>query len=457
MATQGGRVLRSSAAKSSNTSGNKCSELENSELHSTLMNRANSASYNFDKIKGMCSENGAENLIDDTDSITSLHKIIELLHKDLYGAINEIKVLKDENVYLNKRLNEFLELPLSNIGCQRTSDIYLARNVETRNSHEVLQDIIEERSHEEAGNLVINRNLTINTQTSRTDTQKSDDNLQHNVGVSWNESNLRDELSQSRVWETVQYKRGRSLSNIEQINYDKSFPPLRNRFEPLLIHDGSVNDAEPASSTINSRPTEAGITTQKSSKVKKPKIYLYTDSYGRGLSSRLNNDKNLKRFEINGFVKPSACFREVASSVQRDTADFSSDDMVVLIAGANDVSKNNTLDAVKGLKRTLSSLTHTNVVVVNIPHRHELPTWSCVNKEVEKSNERYRDICKHFRNVSTIKVNKCNRSMHTRHGQHFSNIGKDTLCSIITKIIKDRLMNSSKPIPLGFRGDSFLE
>lgn len=116
----------------------------------------------------------------------------------------------------------------------------------------------------------------------------------------------------------------------------------------------------------------------------KPKILLYADSMGRGLTAKLY-DEHLSG-EYMGFVKPDASFKEVVSTVKKDTKNLAQKDTVVLMAGEIDVARNNTSAAISGLKETLASLTHTNVVVVNIPHIHDLREWSCVNNEVKKAN-----------------------------------------------------------------------
>jgi hypothetical protein len=51
------------------------------------------------------------------------------------------------------------------------------------------------------------------------------------------------------------------------------------------------------------------------------------------------------------------------------------------MGGANDISRNETINCINTLKTTLSALMPTNVVVLNIPARHYLVKESIVNKE----------------------------------------------------------------------------
>jgi flavin reductase (DIM6/NTAB) family NADH-FMN oxidoreductase RutF len=48
---------------------------------------------------------------------------------------------------------------------------------------------------------------------------------------------------------------------------------------------------------------------------------------------------------------------------------------------ANDIARNETTNCINTLKRTLSALTRTNVVVLNIPSRQDFIKESLANKE----------------------------------------------------------------------------
>lgn len=250
-----------------------------------------------------------------------------------------------------------------------------------------------------------------------------------------------------RGWEAVKCNRKYLKESKSVINNLDNFPPLKNRFELLRL--GEDSEDKPSS-----EPTPA-LSRPRSRPKCKPKILLYSDSYGRGVANQLKENNSLKKYDICGTVKPSACFADVVSSVPEDAKELSSDDMVILVAGANDVARNNMEKAASGLKKTLGALTNTNVIVAKIPHRYDLPSWSCVNKEVDLANERYKNICKHFKNVSVINVSNCGRNFHTTHGQHFNQSGKARLGRIIGQIVRDRHVECA-PIEVGFKDCSFL-
>jgi hypothetical protein len=47
------------------------------------------------------------------------------------------------------------------------------------------------------------------------------------------------------------------------------------------------------------------------------------------------------------------------------------------------VGRNETSVGVRALNDFVNSLDHTNVIVVNVPHRHDLTPNSCVNYEIK--------------------------------------------------------------------------
>lgn len=105
-------------------------------------------------------------------------------------------------------------------------------------------------------------------------------------------------------------------------------------------------------------------------------------------------------------VKPSANLKNVASIeetlLEGKKEELKKWDAVVLIGGANDVYRNETCEATGALETTLNKLKNTNVIVVSIPHRHDLMESSIVNKEIEKANALMTDICKRYENVNRL-------------------------------------------------------
>jgi lysophospholipase L1-like esterase len=126
--------------------------------------------------------------------------------------------------------------------------------------------------------------------------------------------------------------------------------------------------------------------------------------------------KNNVDNSVFGEVRPSAKIRDVLKTCERECSMLGPQDHVVIMGGANDIAKNETKNCINTLKRTLSALTSTNVVVLIIPTRHDLITESIVNKEIRKANIDIYKISKRLKNVKVLDISNICREYHTRHG-----------------------------------------
>jgi hypothetical protein len=67
-------------------------------------------------------------------------------------------------------------------------------------------------------------------------------------------------------------------------------------------------------------------------------------------------------------------------------AQLTKKDIVVLWGGSNDVAKNDSVVGMKHILDLVLNSSHTNVILLGVPHRHDLIKDLCVNKEVEVFN-----------------------------------------------------------------------
>jgi hypothetical protein len=152
-----------------------------------------------------------------------------------------------------------------------------------------------------------------------------------------------------------------------------------------------------------------------------------------------------------GEVRPGAKVKDVLKNCVRDCTVLGPQDHVVIMGGANDISRNESKNCINTLKTTLSALTYTNVMVLNIPARHDLVKESIANKEIRKANKDINKVCKRFSNVEALEINNISRACYTRHGQHINKIGKAHSSQEINKIIgKNKKKNHSNVIALGY-------
>ncbi|KAG8333171.1 hypothetical protein J6590_108405 [Homalodisca vitripennis] len=181
---------------------------------------------------------------------------------------------------------------------------------------------------------------------------------------------------------------------------------------------------------------------------KKQKVLICADSHGHNLAFHLN--KNSTSFEAVGFVRPGGLSEQILNSHNIDGEALGPDDVLVIACGSNDVARNETEKAITSIKETLEKYKSSKIILVDLPTRHDLRDWSCVNNEIRKSNESLEAISVKFTNVSLVKSSIADRQLHTRHGMHFNYKGKQWLaqkiCEELTKGTQPELPTSQENI-----------
>ena len=65
---------------------------------------------------------------------------------------------------------------------------------------------------------------------------------------------------------------------------------------------------------------------------------------------------------------------------------------------------------------------HTNIILVNIPHRYDTANTNTVNDSIEKFNRKLEKLIKVSPHASFLKTEQ-NRKLYTRHGLHYNRLG----------------------------------
>jgi hypothetical protein len=107
----------------------------------------------------------------------------------------------------------------------------------------------------------------------------------------------------------------------------------------------------------------------------------------------------------------------------------------------------------------LQKYSNTNIILINIPQRHDLHKASRINQEIQAHNTKLGKIASLFSYVNIIKTD-FNRNLFTNHDLHLNNPGKEGLAKLIVihidKIIYES--NNTKPeIPLRWKKESLIE
>lgn len=258
------------------------------------------------------------------------------------------------------------------------------------------------------------------------------------------------------AWKEIQRTRAPAMKhkryNYTDLTTTNTFPLLSNRYEPLC--NESVSDKAPVGTQESRMETSkhAGKhkTDRKESvlKEKEPKkqhkVLVVGDSHARGCATEVNH--LLKDdFEVIGFVNPGSVMKYIKDKSKVKLQQLYKEDVVVLWGGSNDIAKNNSTVGMRHLLDFVTNATHTNVIVMSAPHRHDLISNSCVNKEIEKFNRKLRLRLGRLGRVEMIDVVN-DRNLYTRNGQHLNTEGKETMAKKIASTIEYVLNKQVEPI-----------
>ena len=89
---------------------------------------------------------------------------------------------------------------------------------------------------------------------------------------------------------------------------------------------------------------------------------------------------------------------------------------------------------------------NTNIVLVNIPHRHALPKDSRTNLEIRAFNAKLSKTATLFSHVTLVEID-FNRKCYTKHGLHLNNAGKEWLAKLIASQTDKPVSDSNRTEP----------
>jgi hypothetical protein len=99
--------------------------------------------------------------------------------------------------------------------------------------------------------------------------------------------------------------------------------------------------------------------------------------YGRNLTSVLS-----KNYEIYSVVKPGSNFCELKDSAKEEINCLSYNDIVVICYVSNDYEMNEFSMTLRNISNFIQTNNHTNIVVLNVPFRYDLPNVNLVNNSI---------------------------------------------------------------------------
>ena len=103
------------------------------------------------------------------------------------------------------------------------------------------------------------------------------------------------------------------------------------------------------------------------------KVKIIGDSHLKGLAARINQYLNTK-FEVFNFIKPGTCTNQLVHSQEMEFMSLGRKDVLIINGGSNDIGNSNTKrnGILVTMIQFMQKYNSTNIIVVNIPHRHDL-------------------------------------------------------------------------------------
>jgi GTPase SAR1 family protein len=98
-------------------------------------------------------------------------------------------------------------------------------------------------------------------------------------------------------------------------------------------------------------------------------------------------------------------------------------DVLICNGGANDVYNSNSKKVILQIMKFLQDNDKSNIIMLDIPHRYDLPDNSHVNKDIKTFNSKMKKITKLFQHVTILEFS-CTRDCFTQHGLHLNGYGK---------------------------------
>ncbi|KAG8278123.1 hypothetical protein J6590_027379 [Homalodisca vitripennis] len=175
-------------------------------------------------------------------------------------------------------------------------------------------------------------------------------------------------------------------------------------------------------------------------------------TYGRTVKRFLRKQSQCVNYQEK--IEKGASLSHVLENAHSMTKNFTKDDTIVIMAGANDLSditpRNNrpARVLVGQMKNFIMRHNHTNVIVVSMFHRHQDNWDSYINREVRRINMTLHE-CLEKVGASMVDVTMLGRRLFTQHGQHLNQLGKRVLSGMIAvSARKLRLVSTRRPKPV---------
>ena len=213
---------------------------------------------------------------------------------------------------------------------------------------------------------------------------------------------------------------------------------------PTLINGRLTCDSDRKPTTRKKEDGKSATQTRPRHKVK-----ILGDSYLRGTAPKIDQYLNTK-FEVCSWIKPGATTKEIVDTLGSDLKCLGTQDVIVVNGGMNNIDskRNKKHKVLVHMAQFIQANARSNIIIVNIPPRHDIGSNSVINLEIQATNRKLNKIAKAYTDVMIVDSN-LHRNCFTRHGLHLNKYGKERLSKqIATQIHKLAGDNSKNAITI---------
>ena len=155
---------------------------------------------------------------------------------------------------------------------------------------------------------------------------------------------------------------------------------------------------------------------------KKHRVILIGDSNMKGYGCNLKPLLS-KNYELYSAAKPGSSSSELNETAKEEISQLSHEDVIVIYSGSNDYELNEFSLTLQNIANFIQTNKHTNITLINVPLRYDLPNSTSVNNSISIFNRKLKKLIKAFPHTSFLETEN-NRNLVTNHGLHLNKTGK---------------------------------
>jgi hypothetical protein len=252
------------------------------------------------------------------------------------------------------------------------------------------------------------------------------------------------------------------LHDLQEHRQPNLQPPTKYKGRPIATVINGVPSMRNRKKSEQKHKNQQSNNTGNMVKSKKHSVLLLGDSHAKRSADLIKNELS-KEFGVIGIVKPGARTSDILNT--NIDKSMTNNDIVIVWAGTNDISKDRAKEGINNVINFIERTSHTNILIMEVPHRHDLADWSCVNREVIRFNRLLAKRLKSYQHAAICRMD-LGRQHFTKHGLHMNKEGKVKMCQQLAKLVKLKVgerVNRATPlecrahvevIPLNYEGNT---